>query len=124
MGAQGIQRNLQLAQVLRDAVGDSVDIMLDAWSSWDVPYAIHMANELANYGIRWLEEPVMADKLQSYIEIQRNSPINISGGEHEYTRWGFRSIVENRAMDVLQPDIFWCGGITETVEDMRAGFGV
>ena len=115
-GQAGIQRNLQLAQVLRDAVGDNVDIMLDAWSSWDVPYAIRMANELAPYEIRWLEEPVMADKLASYIEIQRNSPINISGGEHEYTRWGFRSIVENRAMDVLQPDIFWCGGITETVK--------
>ena len=115
-GHEGVRRNLRLAQTLREAVGDDVDIMLDAWSSWDVPYAIRMAKELAEYDIRWLEEPVLADKLDSYIEIQRNSPINISGGEHEYTRWGFRPIVENRAMDVLQPDIYWCGGITETVK--------
>ena len=97
-------------------MGDDVDIMLDAWSSWDVPYAIRMAGELADYGIRWLEEPVLADKLDSYLEIQRSSPIAIAGGEHEYTRWGFRAIVEKLAMDVLQPDIYWCGGISETVK--------
>jgi L-alanine-DL-glutamate epimerase-like enolase superfamily enzyme len=105
-----------LAEALRDAVGSDIDIMLDAWSSWDVPYSIEMANSLAEYDIRWLEEPVLADKTDSYIEIQRASPIMISGGEHEYTRWGFRAIVENKAMDVLQPDIFWCGGISETLK--------
>ncbi len=115
-GKPGIRRNLELVRTLREAVGDNVDIMLDAWSSWNVPYAIRMAEELAEYDIRWLEEPVAADKLQSYIDIQRGSPIDISGGEHEYTRWGFRQIVENRAMDVLQPDIYWCGGISETVK--------
>ena len=115
-GPDGVRRNLELAATLRAAVGDDVDIMLDAWSSWDVPYAIRMAHELAEYGIRWLEEPVLADKLDSYLEIQRSSPIAIAGGEHEYTRWGFRAIVENRAMDVLQPDIYWCGGISETLK--------
>ena len=115
-GPDGVRRNLELAETLREAVGDDVDIMLDAWSSWDVPYAIRMAHQLAEYDIRWLEEPVLADKLDSYVEIQRSSPIAIAGGEHEYTRWGFRAIVENRAMDVLQPDIYWCGGISETLK--------
>ena len=115
-GPTGMRRNLDLARTLREAVGDDVDIMLDAWSSWNVPYAVRMANELAELNIRWLEEPVLADKLDSYIEVQRGSPIDISGGEHEYTRWGFRAIVENRAMDVLQPDIYWCGGISETIK--------
>jgi L-alanine-DL-glutamate epimerase-like enolase superfamily enzyme len=115
-GPDGIRRNIDLAETLREAVGEDVDIMLDAWSSWDVPYAIKMAERLAEYDIKWLEEPVLADKLDSYTEIQRASPILISGGEHEYTRWGFRTIVENKAMDVLQPDIYWCGGISETVK--------
>ncbi|HAL48899.1 MAG: mandelate racemase/muconate lactonizing protein [SAR202 cluster bacterium] len=115
-GPDGVRRNLGLAETLREAVGPDVDIMLDAWSSWDVPYSIEMANSLAEYDVRWLEEPVLADKLDSYVEIQRASPIMISGGEHEYTRWGFRSIVENKAMDVLQPDIYWCGGISETIK--------
>jgi L-rhamnonate dehydratase len=112
-GPDGMARNLELAETLREAVGDDVDIMLDAWSSWDVPYTIKMAERLAGLDIRWLEEPVMADKLESYVEIQRSSPILISGGEHEYTRWGFRYIVENKAMDILQPDIYWAGGISE-----------
>jgi len=81
-----------------------------------VPYAIKMARALAEYDVRWLEEPVMADKLDSYVEVQRASPILISGGEHEYTRWGFRAIVERKAMDILQPDIYWCGGISETLK--------
>ena len=115
-GPQGMARNLTLAETLRDAVGEDVDIMLDAWNSWDVPYSIRMAEQLAEFNVRWLEEPVMPDKLDSYIEIQRASPILISGGEHEYTRWGFRYIVENKAMDILQPDIYWAGGISETVK--------
>ena len=115
-GPDGIRRNLTLARTLRDAVGDDVDIMLDAWSSWNVPYAIRMANRLAEYNIRWIEEPVLADKLDSYAQIRDGSPIDISGGEHEYTRWGFRQIVERGAMDVLQPDIYWCGGLSETIK--------
>ena len=115
-GPDGARRNLALAAALRAAVGEDVDIMLDAWSSWDVPYAIRLARGLAEFGVRWLEEPVLADKLDSYVEIQRSSPIAIAGGEHEYTRWGFRAIVEKRAMDVLQPDIYWCGGISEAVK--------
>ena len=115
-GPDGVRRNMTLARTLRDAVGDDVDIMLDAWSSWNVPYAIRMANRLAEYNIRWLEEPVLADKLDSYAQIRDGSPIDISGGEHEYTRWGFRQIVERGAMDVLQPDIYWCGGLSETVK--------
>ena len=115
-GKDGVRRNLELAETLRNAVGPDVDIMLDAWSSWDVPYSIKMSQRLAEYDIRWLEEPVLADKLDSYIEIQRSSAIPISGGEHEYTRWGFRPIVENKAMDILQPDIFWCGGISEMLK--------
>ena len=115
-GPDGIRRNLTLARTLREAVGDDVDIMLDAWSSWNVLYAIRMANRLAEYNIRWLEEPVLADKLDSYAQIRDGSPIDISGGEHEYTRWGFRQIVERGAMDVLQPDIYWCGGLSETIK--------
>lgn len=115
-GPDGIRRNLTLARTLREAVGDDVDIMLDAWSSWNVPYATRMANKLAEYNIRWLEEPVLADKLDSYAQIRDGSPIDISGGEHEYTRWGFRQIVERGAMDVLQPDIYWCGGLSETIK--------
>ena len=93
-----------------------MEIMMDAWSSWDIQYSLDIANSISKFNLKWLEEPVMADKPDSYIELQRNSPIPISGGEHEYTRWGFKYLVENRAMDYLQPDIYWAGGISETLK--------
>jgi L-rhamnonate dehydratase len=112
-GVKGIEKNVELVRTLREAVGPDVDIMLDCWSSWNVPYTIQMARRLEPYHPRWLEEPVLADKIEQYAEIRRNSPVPISGGEHEYTRWGFKALMDAGACDVLQPDIYWAGGISE-----------
>jgi L-alanine-DL-glutamate epimerase-like enolase superfamily enzyme len=113
-GKAGIERNLRLVRTLRESGGPDVDIMLDAWSSWDVPYTLQMARRLVEYSPRWIEEPVLADKIAQYAEIRAASPIPISGGEHEYTRWGIKQLLDARAVDVLQADIYWCGGISET----------
>lgn len=112
-GAAGIARNLRLVRTLRESVGPDVDIMLDCWMSWDVPYTIQMADRLEEYHPRWLEEPVLPDKIEQYAEIRRNVRIPISGGEHEYTRWGLKELMDAGACDVLQPDIYWAGGISE-----------
>jgi L-rhamnonate dehydratase len=115
-GREGMVRNAQLVSALRGAVGDDVDIMLDCWMSWDVPYTVAMAERLEDYEPRWLEEPVLPDKIQSYAEIRRQVRIPISGGEHEYTRWGLKQLMDAEAVDVLQPDIYWAGGITEMLK--------
>ena len=115
-GPEGMVRNSQLVSALRGAVGPDVDIMLDAWMSWDVPYAIAMAERLEDYAPRWLEEPVLPDKIESYAEIRRNVRIPIAGGEHEYTRWGLKALMDAEAVDVLQPDIYWAGGVTEMLK--------
>ena len=112
-GIEGIRKNLELVEALREAAGDDVEIMLDCWSSWDVPYTIKMANLLEEYEPLWLEEPVLADKPESYAQIRDASPILISGAEHEYTRWGFKMLMEMGAMDIYQPDVGWAGGISE-----------
>jgi L-alanine-DL-glutamate epimerase-like enolase superfamily enzyme len=112
-GVEGIAKNLELVRTLREAVGPDVDIMLDCWMSWDVPYTILMARRLAEYHPRWIEEPVLPDKIEQYAEIRRNVQIPIAGGEHEYTRWGLKALMDARAADVLQPDIYWAGGISE-----------
>jgi len=112
-GVAGIARNLRLVRTLREAVGPDVDIMLDAWMSWDVPYTIQMAARLEEYQPRWIEEPVLPDKIAQYAEIRRNVRVPISGGEHEYTRWGLKALMDAGACDVLQPDIYWAGGISE-----------
>jgi len=112
-GPEGIRKNIELVETLREAVGPDVDIMIDAWMSWDVPYTVKMSHLLIDYNPRWLEEPVMPDKIDSYAQIRAQSLVPISGGEHEYTRWGIKQLLDAEAVDLLQPDIYWAGGITE-----------
>ena len=115
-GPDGMVRNSQLVSALRGAVGPDVDIMLDCWMSWDVPYTVAMAERLEDYEPKWLEEPVLPDKIESYATIRRQVSVPIAGGEHEYTRWGLKQLMDAEAVDVLQPDIYWAGGITEMLK--------
>jgi L-alanine-DL-glutamate epimerase-like enolase superfamily enzyme len=108
-----VNKNLELVRNLREAVGPDVDLMLDCWMSWDVPYTVQMARRLEPYHPRWIEEPVLPDKIDQYAEIRRQVQVSIAGGEHEYTRWGFKALMDAHAVDVLQPDIYWAGGISE-----------
>jgi L-rhamnonate dehydratase len=116
-GPEGIRKNLELARTLRDAVGEDIEIMLDCWMSWDVPYTIDMAQRLAELRPWWLEEPLMADKeREGCAAIRRKSPIRIATGEHQYTRWGLKGLMDGGSADILQPDIYWAGGISEVVK--------
>ena len=110
--------NLALFGTLRDAVGPDVDIMIDAWMSWDVPYTLAMADRLGDVAPRWIEEAVLPDKHASYAEIARriSNGIAVAGGEHEYTRWGLQALMDLGAMHVYQPDTYWAGGISEMIK--------
>ena len=113
-GQEGIRKNLDLIRTVREAVGPDVEIMFDAWNSWDVPYTVGMAERAAAYRPWWFEEPVMPDMIGQYAEIRRSvRSVAISGGEHEYTRWGIKALLDAGAVDILQPDPGWAGGLTE-----------
>ena len=58
----------------------------------------------------------MPDRIDSHVKLKANTRIPLSGAEHEYTRWGFKRFVEKDALDILQPDIYWCGGLSETLK--------
>jgi L-alanine-DL-glutamate epimerase-like enolase superfamily enzyme len=120
-GKEGIKRNVALMKTLREAVGADVDVMLDAWMSWDVPYTVAMSERLAEYAPRWLEEPVLPDKIAACAEIRRRSRVPIATGEHEYTRWGMKQLLDAEAAEVLQPDTYWAGGISEMVKICALG---
>lgn len=117
-GREGIARNVELMRTLREAAGPDVDIMIDAWMSWDVPYTLAMAERFAPYQPRWIEEPVLPDKIASYAAITAKigHGIAVSGAEHEYTRWGIHQLMQSNAMHVYQPDIYWAGGISELLK--------
>lgn len=112
-GRPGMQKNIELVRAMRDALGNDIDLMADAYMGWDARYAIDMIRRLDDFELKWVEEPTMPHDLKGYTEIRRSVRTPIAGGEHEYTRWGFREMIEANAVDYLQPDVNRVGGITE-----------
>ena len=115
-GHEGMAANVALVRTLRQTLGDDYDIMLDCWQSFDPIYAVELAERIAEYRPRWLEECVMPDRIDSYRRVRERTQIPLSGAEHEYTRWGFKRFIDAEALDVLQPDIYWAGGLSETLK--------
>jgi L-rhamnonate dehydratase len=113
--AEGQERIVQHVSQVREQVGPGVQLMLDAFMRWDVPTTRRMAELLASSQLEWLEEPLLPDDLAGYAQLT-GSPIPIAGGEHEYTAAAFAEIIERRLHQVLQPDVCWCGGMTELVK--------
>ena len=112
-GASGMQRNLALVRTVREAVGDGVDVMADAYMGWTLDYAKRMLPLLEPFNLRWLEEPVIPDDVRGYAELKSYGRIPIAGGEHEFTAYGFRDLLEARALDYIQFDTNRVGGITQ-----------
>jgi L-rhamnonate dehydratase len=112
-GAAGMQRNLALVRTVREAVGDGVDVMADAYMGWTLDYAKRMLPLLEQFNLRWLEEPVIPDDVRGYVELKSYGRIPIAGGEHEFTAYGFRDLLDARALDYIQFDTNRVGGITQ-----------
>ena len=112
-GAAGMQRNLGLVRTVRETVGDGVDVMADAYMGWTLDYAKRMLPLLEPFHLRWLEEPVIPDDVRGYAELKSQGRIPIAGGEHEFTLYGFRDLLEARAVDYIQFDTNRVGGITQ-----------
>ena len=115
-GLAGMERNVALARTVREAVGPEIELMFDAWMGWDATYTIRMLERIAEYRPRWMEEPVPPDRIADMAAIRRATNVPIATGEHEYTRWGFLQMLQADAVDVIQADSDWCGGISELVK--------
>jgi L-rhamnonate dehydratase len=112
-GAHGMQRNVELVRTVRESIGDDIDLMADAYMGWNLDYAKRMLPLLEPFHLRWLEEPVIPDDVQGYTQLKSYSRIPIAGGEHEFTLYGFRDLLEARAVDYIQFDTNRVGGITQ-----------
>lgn len=117
-GEEGLRRNLEELANMRELVGDQFWLMLDCWMSLDLDYATRLAHRAAEYGLKWIEEALMPDDYWGYQQLRRSVPptMLVTTGEHEATRWGFRHLLEMRCADIIQPDVGWCGGITELIK--------
>ena len=112
-GAAGMQQNVALVKTVREAVGDGIDVMADAYMGWTLDYAKRMLPLLEPFNLRWLEEPVIPDEIHGYAELKSYARIPIAGGEHEFTQYGFRDLLQARAVDYIQFDTNRVGGITQ-----------
>ena len=122
----GINEDVRLCQAMRKAIGDEIGIMVDANHADDAPAAIQLGRRIEELDIGWFEEPVPPEDLSGYREVKAALRIPIAGGEAEFTRWGFRPLLVERAIDILQPDTCAAGGISECkkIADMANAFGI
>lgn len=125
---QDRDNDLALFQAARKAAGDDMDLMLDAGYGYatDIAEATFIAEALADLNFRWLEEPFLPDALDSYAALTAKGIIPIAGGEQNASRWEFLELARMGAMNVWQPDIARCGGISEVMKiaDLADEYGV
>jgi L-rhamnonate dehydratase len=113
-GREGMKTNVELVKRTRQALGPDGDIMLDCWMAWTERYTLEMAELVAPYRVYWMEEVLQPHDYAGFGRL--NAAIKstrIATGEHEYGRYGFRNLLEHNAASVWQPDLNWCGGLTE-----------
>ena len=112
------QRELMVASIerARNSIGASPLLMVDAWMKWDIETTISIAQEIQPFQIEWIEEPLSPDDLAGYAVLKEKTAVPIAGGEHEFTAEAFRPLIEQQLHTVLQPDVNWCGGLTELIK--------
>ena len=115
-GAAGMAKNLETMRQLRRSVGDDVDLMFDAFSGWDLNYAKAWAARAEQFRPRFIEEAVHPEKIDSFVELRRGTSIPVASGEHIYNRWEVLDYLKQGALDVVQCDPEWCGGVSELVK--------
>jgi L-alanine-DL-glutamate epimerase-like enolase superfamily enzyme len=117
-----IKDDLKTAEKVREAVGDEMEIMIDAnqawrvygmgkFSEWTVKDAIFVAKELKNLDVKWLEEPLEKYNYAGLKELRESVDIPIAGGEMNSDIYEFRDLIKNRCYDIIQPDVTMSCGI-------------
>ena len=109
---KGVAENLKSVEAMREVIGYDNDLMLECYMGWNVEYAKRMLPKLEKFQPRWLEEPVIADDIDGYAELNAMNIIPISGGEHEFSLYGFKQLLDRKAVSVVQYDTNRVGGIT------------
>jgi L-rhamnonate dehydratase len=126
-GEEGMANNIALLADMRARVGDDFWLMYDCWMALELEYAVELAIRAADHGLKWIEEALSPDDYWGYAELKRRVPggMLVTTGEHEATRWGFRMLLEMECCDIVQPDVGWCGGLTELlrIAELADGFG-
>ncbi len=113
IGGAPIGEDVERVRVVRETVGPNVEVMVDANNAYPAHEAIRIAAQMEKYDIYWFEEPVGADDYAGCARVAQATTIPIATGENEYTRYGFRDLIQHQAASILNADANICGGVTE-----------
>ncbi|MEL7528821.1 MAG: mandelate racemase/muconate lactonizing enzyme family protein [Pseudomonadota bacterium] len=109
----GPESDVRLCRAVAEAVEGRGKFMVDANHCYTTSDAFYVGRALEELGAYWFEEPVAPEDLDGYRELRSGLRVNISGGEAEFNRWGWRQILENRGLDIAQPEVCALGGVSE-----------
>lgn len=109
----GPKADIELIRSVRSNLRDDTRLMVDANHCYTTPDAMYVGRAMDELDIYWFEEPVAPEDQTGYAELRRTLKTNISGGEAEFTRWGWRHLLENRCLDIAQPEVCALGGVSE-----------
>ncbi|OQO11864.1 hypothetical protein B0A48_03591 [Cryoendolithus antarcticus] len=126
-GYEGLRKNYEYLKGHRDALGPDFPLRVDCWMSLTVSYTIELVEKCKDLHIDWWEEVLSPDDVEGFGLLKRAHPtVKFTTGEHEYSRYGFRKLIEDRNIDIIQPDVMWVGGMTELlkVSAMAAAYDV
>ncbi len=113
-GREGMKKNTELVKRTRELLGPDGDIMLDCWMAFTERYTLEFAEMVEPYRAYWMEEVLPPDDYEGFGRLnQQIKSTRIVTGEHEYTRWGFKLLLDYKAASIWQPDMNFCGGLTE-----------
>lgn len=110
-----VTNSVARVKAAREALGPGIGLACDAHGTWSVTEAKQFCRKVEDLDLMWFEEPVTADDKRGCAEVRRSSSVPIAAGESEFNRFDFRELAELGAVDILQPDLAICGGITEAM---------
>lgn len=121
-----IEEDIENVKMVRETIGPDIALMIDANHAYNLREAAHLAKALEPYNIFWFEEPISPEYYRQYSELRTKTSIPIAGGECEYLRFGFQTLLQSNSVDIIQPDICATGGLTEAkrIATLASVYGV
>lgn len=113
VGGAPLKEDIERVRAVRAEVGPDIDFGIDANNAWDYPTALKMARCCEEENVLFFEEPLSSDFLQDCVKLAANTDVPIAGYETKLTRYGMRDFIVNNAVDIVQVDAIWTGGISE-----------
>ena len=116
-GMEGLRKLEEMVADARQRIGDNIELMSDAWTAFDVEFTVRLAEVLKPYKLKWIEDYISSEDLVGYQAVRQRIPWQtLASGEHWYLPTVFASAASRRLVDIFQPDVLWCGGITSAMK--------